>query len=36
MGQAYTDALKENADIIAQNVRENIYDRHIKPIFLND
>lgn len=36
MGSSYTDALKENADIIGQNVRENIYDRHIKPIFLND
>ncbi len=33
MGQAYTDALKKHEDIIGQNVRENIYDRHIKPIF---
>ena len=36
MGRSYTDALKENEDIIGQNVRENIYDRHIKPIFMND
>jgi len=36
MGQSYTDALKEYEDIIGQNVRENIYERHIKPIFLGN
>ncbi len=36
MGQSYIDALKEYEDIIGQNVRENIYERHIKPIFLGD
>ncbi len=33
MGPAFTDALKENAEIIAKNVTENIYERHIVPIF---
>jgi len=34
MGQRYLDALAEYEDIIAQNVTDNIYDRHIKPIFM--
>ena len=33
MGPNYLDALKEYADVIGQNVTENIYERHIKPIF---
>jgi len=33
MGRRYLDALDKHEDIIAQNVTENIYDRHIKPIF---
>ncbi|MBN2271334.1 MAG: hypothetical protein JXN61_12010 [Sedimentisphaerales bacterium] len=36
MGQTYTDALRKHEDIIGQNVRENICDRHIKPIFFGD
>jgi len=32
MGRRYTDALAEYADIIAQNVTENIYERHIRRI----
>jgi hypothetical protein len=36
MGTSFTDALRKYEDIIGQNVRENIYDRHIKPIFLAD
>ncbi|MBN1795363.1 MAG: hypothetical protein JW804_01695 [Sedimentisphaerales bacterium] len=35
MGNTYLDALKENEDIIAGCVTENIYDRHIKPLFIN-
>ncbi len=35
MGQRYFDALNKYADIIAQNVTENIYDRHIKPLFID-
>jgi len=34
MGPRYLDALKEFAPIIAQNVTENIYDRHLKRIFI--
>jgi hypothetical protein len=34
MGDDYLNALKENEAIIAKNVSENIYSRHIKPIFL--
>jgi len=34
MGQRYLDALHKYEDIIARNVTENIYDRHIKPIFM--
>ena len=33
MGRTYTNALRRHEDIIGQNVRENIYERHIKPIF---
>ncbi len=34
MGSEYTDALKKHEQIIAQNVTENIFERHIKPIFM--
>ena len=34
MGQHYLNALQKHEEIIAQNVTENIYRRHIKPIFL--
>jgi hypothetical protein len=34
MGHSYLDALEKYEDIIAQNVTENIYERHIKPLFL--
>jgi len=33
MGTRYLDALEKYEDIVAQNVTENIYERHIKPIF---
>lgn len=33
LGAAYTDALVANAEVIATCVRENIYDRHILPLF---
>lgn len=33
MGQEYLDALEKHAEIIAHNVTENIYERHIVPIF---
>lgn len=34
LGDTYLDALKENEEIVAKNVTENLYDRHIKPLFL--
>ena len=34
MGTRFTDALRKHEDIIAQNVSENIYDRHIRPVFM--
>ena len=34
MGHSYLDALEKYEDIIAQNVTENIYERHIKPVLL--
>jgi hypothetical protein len=33
MGDRFLDALDKYGDIIAPNVTENIYERHIKPIF---
>ena len=35
MGQRYMYALEKHEDIIAQNVTENIYDRHIRPLFID-
>jgi hypothetical protein len=34
MGTRFSDALEKHEDIIAQNVVENIYERHVKPIFM--
>jgi hypothetical protein len=34
MGTSFSNALEKHEDIIAQNVSENIYERHIKPIFM--
>lgn len=36
MGTRYADALVKYEDIIAKNVTENIYERHIKPLFMED
>jgi hypothetical protein len=36
LGTRYLDALQKHETTIAQNVTENIYERHIKPIFLSD
>lgn len=33
-GTRYTDLLKINEAVIAKNVVENIYDRHLKPLFV--
>ena len=34
LGSRYTDALVANEQVIARNVTGNLYDRHIRPIFL--
>lgn len=34
MGARYTDALKANEEIVARNVTDNLFDRHIRPLFL--
>lgn len=36
MGKKYLDAIEENKMIIAKNVTENLFDRHISKLFLND
>ena len=33
-GARYTDLLKANEDIVAKNVTENIYERHMRPLFI--
>jgi len=34
MGTRFTNALDGHEDIIAQNVAENIYERHVRPVFM--
>jgi hypothetical protein len=34
MGDRYLKALEENEEVVAKNVTTNLFDRHIKPIFL--
>lgn len=34
-GSRYTDLLKANADIVGEHVCNNIYERHLKPLFLD-
>jgi tagaturonate epimerase len=34
MGKRYTDALEKHEDIVAKNVAENVFDRHLKQIFI--
>jgi hypothetical protein len=34
MGQRYLDLLEANEAVIAKNVTENLYARHIAPVFL--
>ena len=33
-GAVYLRALEQHADVIGKNVTENIYNRHVKPLFL--
>jgi len=34
-GARYTDLLVTNRDIVARQVTENIYERHLRPLFLD-
>ncbi len=34
MGPRYLEALEANEDVVAKNVTENLFERHIKPVFL--
>jgi len=34
MGPRYLEAVKENEEIVGRNVTANLFDRHIKPVFL--
>jgi hypothetical protein len=34
MGHRYLDLLEASEAVIARNVTENLYDRHIVPVFL--
>ncbi len=34
MGPRYLEALEANEDVVAKNVTENLWERHIKPVFL--
>jgi hypothetical protein len=34
MGERYLGLLKENEEVVGRNVTENLYDRHIRPLFL--
>lgn len=36
MGDRYTDALRANEAVVAQNVTENIFGRHLKRVFIDD
>jgi tagaturonate epimerase len=36
MGPKYLDLLRANRAVVARNVTENLYDRHIKPIFFRN
>ncbi len=35
MGQRYLDLLEENEQVIARNVTQNLFERHIAPVFLS-
>ena len=35
-GARYTDLLKANRDIVAQQVCDNLYHRHLRPLFVGD
>ena len=34
MGNRFAEALEKHADVVGRNVTENLYQRHIRPLFL--
>ena len=34
MGDRYLGLLEVNEEVVGRNVTENLYDRHIKPLFI--
>ena len=36
MGARYTDALEANAEVVGECVTENLFERHLKPLFLGE
>lgn len=34
LGKRYTDALEANEEVVARNVTKNLFERHLRPIFL--
>ncbi|MDP9337541.1 MAG: tagaturonate epimerase family protein [Acidobacteriota bacterium] len=36
MGERFTGAVKENVELIARGVTENLFERHIRPVFFPD
>ena len=36
MGERYLNALKTNQEIVARNVTDNLFERHMKPLFLGE
>jgi tagaturonate epimerase len=36
MGERYTNALEANEQVVAKNVTENLFDRHLKRVFIGD
>ena len=34
LGDRYIDALRQNEDVVAKNVSENILERHLRPVFM--
>ncbi len=36
MGHRYLQVLEENEQVVARNVTENLFERHIRPVFLGE
>ena len=34
LGDRYIEALRQNEGIVAKNVSENVFDRHLRPVFI--